>query len=148
MRPASDVISLCKEYMDKDDMEETPLGSYLTKYALIHICAEYEREIKDIVIKRAAKSNDDGLVAYVERRVDIRDLCFGAIRGNILKPFKVNDTHIFDGLGKEIQAYNNLVTNRNEAAHGGDIRMSFSEVVSAYEDSKRVLCALSDVVNP
>lgn len=135
--------------MSQTGEREMALDAYLTKYLLIHISAECEHKIKEMIIKRVSKSADAGLISYVDKRTDIRDLSIGSIKGKILKPLKIPADDIFDRLDERIkQSYANIHENRNLAAHGKDINMSFDEVVRAYDDVQQVLSTIDTAINP
>ena len=143
------MIDFCKQYLDKTNSWGTDLETYLTKYTLIHICAECEYEIKAMIKKRASKCHDLELTSYVEERADIRDLRIHSIKGNILGKFsqKYSDIFIKQLDDKIISDYSNIIINRNLAAHGNDIHMSFSNVINAYSSVKTILNTLSGTIS-
>ena len=149
MLPTHTVISLCRGYMSQAGTQEIPIGDYLTKYLLIHISAECEHKIKEMIMERAKKSLDSGLISYIDKIIHIRALNTGDIKGNILRPLEVPEDNVFDRLDDRVkQSYCNIHENRNKAAHGEEIKMSFDEVVTAYDDVQQVLSAINTVINP
>lgn len=143
-------ILSCQNYLKDTKTERTPLESYLTKYLLIYICAEYEKEYRDIVHKKAIKSNDAEITAFIDKKIDVRSLKIADLKGNILKLFNEEYPKMFqDELNKidVVSKYHNIIEARNSAAHGGVINMSFNEVITTYESAEDILRIFSNVIN-
>ena len=102
-----------------------------------------------MIRKRAYKCHDAELTSYVEGRTDIRDLRIRSIKGNILDKFseEYSDTFVEQLDDKTITDYGSIIVNRNLAAHGDNIRMSFNNVINAYESVKTILRTLSGTIN-
>lgn len=140
---------MCQRYLD--DACEPLLADFLTRYLLIHICAECEKSIKEIIKSRVVKSGDNELVSFVVAKVDVRSLRINDIRKNILKPFSERCVNLFNSKLREKadleSKYQNIVENRNQAAHGGTLQMSFNELRDSYRSVRDVVMAISDAIN-
>ena len=144
------VINSCQNYLENTKTKGTTLESYLTKYLLISICAEYEKEIKRIVHRKAINPSNDDLTSFIIKKTDVRSLRISELKGNILKLFNDSYPITFQNSLDQTDStlkYSNIVENRNLAAHGESINMSFDEVVDTYESAEVVLQIFSNVLN-
>lgn len=93
---------------------------------------------------------DADLTLYVMNNTHLRGLKIENLKGGLLNKFNVKYSKIFDSKlsDQTLQEYNNIVTNRHLAAHGGDIKMTFDEVSDTFESVKHVLDTLSNILNP
>ena len=127
------------------------MEAHLAKYLLVYICGEYEKKIKDIVRRKAAKSGNSDLISYVVNKTPVRRYTLSDLRSDILKQFNERYATIFhqklDGT-VAAQRYSNIITNRNLAAHGEDINMSFDEIIGTYQDAEYVLDVFSSILKP
>lgn len=130
----------------------TEIESFLTRFLLVDICAEYEKEIKNVIINRAKQTGDKELISFIEKTIArIRNIKTGDLRGSILKRFSEDCLERFNNKvdGKEaLSRYENIVTNRDLSAHGGSINMTFNELMTSHQKAKDVLTAVSDAINP
>jgi len=145
-------LILCQQHLETTNSKGTEIERFLTRFLIVHICGEYEKEIKRIVIQRAKQTGDNELASFVERTVEgFRNLKIDSIKGNILRRFSDNCAKTFEakvkGTESEIR-YGNIVTNRNLSAHGDPIHMTFDELIQSHQKAKDVLKAVSDALNP
>ncbi len=142
-------IELCEKHLEETASKGTEIDSILAKYLLVYICACYESEFKNIMIKRTASLNDENSKSFVHSLMRrLRVLKLRDIKQN-LKKFNRNYPKEFDKRVQDpriITAYGNIITNRHSFAHGSPIQMPFDEVVDSYKKSKIVLTAFSDVL--
>ncbi len=72
------------------------------------------------------------------------------MRGNILKRFDDSCLNSFDVqvIGTELEArYQNIIINRDLAAHGRVINITFDELIQSHQVATGVLQALSNALN-
>ena len=144
------MVLSCQEHIQKTNSQGTPLESHLTKYLLIYICAEYEKEFRKIVQRKAVNNGDHELASFIVKRTDVRSLKIKDLKNNILNLFNENHSASFQELLEKSDAvnkYHNIVENRNLAAHGESINMSFDELLKTYEDATEVLNIFSKILN-
>lgn len=144
-------LILCKNHLDGTQNIPPEIGTFLTRFLLVHICGEYEKEVKRIVVERAQQSGDPELATYVEKSIKkVRNIKTSDLRGNILGRFNEDYADVFDRKIKGTEAeirYNTIITNRDRgAAHGGTINMTFSELLEAHEKALDVLKAVEDAL--
>lgn len=147
-----DDLLLCKTHLETTNTKGTQIESFLTRFLLVHICGEYEKEIKRIMIERAQQSGDLALSSYVEKSIErVRNIKTGDLRGNILNRFSENCLVFFNSRIKDTESearYNNIITNRDYgAAHGGIINITFDELLISHNKAKEVLQVVSDALN-
>lgn len=144
------VVDSCQNYLKNTKTSGTSLESYLTKYLLISICAEYEKEIKRIVRRKAINPTNEDLTSFIIKKTDVRSLRICDLKNNILRLF--NDSYpikfqeLLNGMNY-VSKYSNIVENRNLAAHGESVNMSFDELIKTYESAENVLKVFSTVLN-
>ena len=121
----------------------------LTGFILIHICAECEERIKEIIQKKIKSGRYASIVPHLPNSFDIRDLHTGRLSKNILKYFNPKYPDLFRKKldNKTIAEYDNILINRNLAAHGQTLHMSFDEVIKTYGCYDDVLNAFSQTLN-
>lgn len=143
------LVESCQHYLKQTKTKGTQLESYLAKFLLISISAEYEKEYRRIVSTKAKKNGSNQLASFIIKKTDVRSLKIGDIKGNILNLFDENYPKEFQKRLDDSSAtkYNNIIENRNLAAHGESIHMSFDEVVKTYQSAEEVLTIFSDVMN-
>ncbi len=144
-------LLLCQKHLEDTNSKGSEVESFLTQFLLIHICGEYEKEIEKIVGQRAKKSSDVELATFVSETIEAyKHLKLEAIRGKILRKFSEKYVNHFDskikGSDSEIM-YQNIITNRDSIAHGGNINMTLAELINSHDKAKLVLAALYDSLN-
>ncbi|MFH0830069.1 MAG: HEPN domain-containing protein [Candidatus Aenigmatarchaeota archaeon] len=141
-------IELCKNHLENTKTKGTEIEPMITKHLLVHICGEYEKEIKNMIIQRVAvMTTDEKITSFVEKTIkyfrclkikDIKGL-LGRFSESYKDAFscKIDDTEFMDRFG-------NIVANRDLAAHGGNINTTFDEVVESYAKAEPVLDAIRE----
>lgn len=145
-------LLLCQAHLTSTNSMGTEIESFLTKFLLVHICSEYEKEIKKIITDRAKQSNDKELISFIEKTIErIRNIKSDDLKGNILKRFSDDCLKRFNNKvgGKEsLSRYESIIANRDQSAHGNSINITFNELIKSHEKAKEVLIAVSDAINP
>ena len=145
-------LALCQAHLTTTKSMGTEIESFLTRFLLVHICSEYEKEIKNMITARAEQTGDEELISFIEKTIArIRNIKTGDLRGNVLKRFSDDCLNRFDNKikGKEaLSRYENIIANRDLSAHGSSINMTFAELIISHEKAKEVLMAVSDAINP
>jgi len=147
-------ITLCDSHLHNTNSRGSEIETYLTKYLLILICSNYEKRIRELIIERVKRTNDMDLVSFVDKtyRSSLRSLRLSELRGNFLKRFsekylKDFDNKIIPNNDTAIK-YGNIVENRNAAAHGGDVNMTFRELVESIKIAETVISTLAEILCP
>ena len=143
-------LSVCESHLNQTSSKGTDIESFLTQFLLIRICAQFEQEIGSILIKRACQCNDPELINFIESRFKAyRHLKLKDLR-NILGDFgnyqKDNFNQKIKGKEPEVR-YDNIVNNRDSAAHRGTLQITFDELKTSYYEAKKVLIAFNSAVN-
>jgi hypothetical protein len=114
------------------------LESFLAVNLIVGIVAECEDRVHWLFATRAARLKDYASQGFVFEAVDrtVRSLKTPEL-AECLSWFSPNTKQVFlqyvsSDSGKR-SAYNNLIENRNLAAHGSSLEMTFEEVVAARE---------------
>jgi hypothetical protein len=136
-------IETCKKHLTDNNAKGTEIEAFLTRYLLIFICANFEEEIKKIVVERAKKTNDKFIISFVESSVKqiFRSIKTSEIKGLLNRfgnKYKNNFEKKVTGT-KEESFYNNIVINRHLTAHSGGANLTFDELVSHYEKAHIIL---------
>jgi hypothetical protein len=144
-------IEKCQELLTETKAAGTEVEAFLTNYLLVLMYATFEQEVRKIIVSRASMANDPPLESYVNSSLkfvfksmltsELSELlaCFGA---NYRREFKskVNFT-------RAETFFNNIVTDRHKVAHEGYSNVTFTELLSFYQEGHTVLDALSEVVS-
>src|SRR6266566_2384523 len=80
-------IAQCERHLDATGTRNTEAETYLVRYLLVRICAEYETRIRTLVQRRCARVNDQHLLNFANfwaveatRRFKISDIS-GMLKG-------------------------------------------------------------------
>lgn len=144
------IIDVCKEHVDKTGSQGSLIENILIRFLIVHICGEYEKEIKRIIVERAKKTGDKELASYLARTKGIKALTVHSMKGDVLGKFNPQYVELFDSIvpAESITRYSNIVTNRHSIAHGTPVQMSFDEVVLSHSRAKDVLSAFAKILIP
>lgn len=142
-----EAFKACAEHLDSTGTRNTEIESHLVNNLLSIIYAEYEQEIRRLVMERGAKNADVHSRAFMEhaalrlvRSIKLRDL------SGTLKRFH---TAFSDQFKSEVEntpastAYNNILTNRHSVAHARGSNMTFRELGPTYTASLDILRAFA-----
>jgi len=144
-------IKLCEDHLKNTNTRNTEIESILTKYLLVFICGAYETEIKNMVIKRAGKSGDKEVESFVKNTIrTFSSLKIEEIRKNLLGRFSDAYRICFETkvCGTEAETrFTNIILNRHSLAHGGQINMTFDELVESYYKAEVVLSRVDEALD-
>lgn len=132
----------------KDFGEGTEIEDFLVRSLIVYMCGEYQNEIRYIITQRAGRLGDRDLANFVgsinrTQRIGLRHL-----RKDVLKEFNCECLLYFDERVKDVKdRYDSIVSNRNSAAHGGVITMTFGELKESHSSAKQLLDALRDALD-
>ena len=133
-------LELCKKHLCETNSRGTKIESFLVRFLLVRICGEYEKEIKRIIHKRAAKNDDVEITSFTDSKLEAyKHLKIDDIRGNVLKKFSKSYLDNFDDMlcGNNIRNwYTSIIDNRNSSAHGNNIQVTFDELVMFHNTAK------------
>lgn len=136
-------IAYCVKYLNISANRDVQIQNFLTRYLIIQINGEYEKEIKKIISKRASKSGDLELATFINETVDkIRNFRLSDIKG-VLNKFDSRRGDLFEAWipekSEDASMYSNIITNRHASAHGEETQMTLNEVISAHKKGKLVI---------
>jgi hypothetical protein len=148
-----EVIAACNNHLDTTKARGTQIESYLTRYLLVTTCAAFEEEVKRIVLKRAARTGDRYLLAFVES-------CIGAVfrspktsdisglLNRLGEDFKKDFQEKLKGNSRAETYFNNIVINRHGTAHRTiGSSLTLKELIGFYEEGHTVLDCLHEVIS-
>lgn len=144
-------LILCQNHLNATNTKGTKIESFLTQFLLIRICGIYEKEIKSIMDQRVNKYGDVELASFVMKTFRAyQHVKLDDIRGKILKKFGDDNIKSFNqkisGTKAEIW-YGTLLSNRESAAHGGIINLTFDDLIKYHSEAKNVIITLAEVLN-
>lgn len=143
------IMELCGG-LDEGDPDQRDAKKYLTEYLLIKACAEYELQIKQILLDRAGKSGDDDLKTFVVNSTQFyKYLAFDNLKGNIVGRFGDKHKREFARRLDKSDArdsYGSIVVLRNEVAHGKKSTLTYDEFQRHYRSAAKVLDELEAVL--
>jgi len=129
----------------KDSSENDRIKDLLTQSLLILIYAQFEKEIKNLLLQRCESVSDQAVKSFVHKHVQksaLRSLKVTELSG-LLKQFNPSYKENFTKkIREDDQAqvtYESLLNNRHSVAHGGGINATFEEVKRFYEKGHKVL---------
>lgn len=129
--------------------ESVEIEAFLTRYLLISIYAEFEHTIDRVVRDRAALVADTAAAGFI---IKASDSFFRRIRVSELAGFlgwfdEASKLQFKDAITQASQvAYDNILDNRHETAHGSGSQMTFSDLCDAFPRSVAVLEAFEDAL--
>jgi hypothetical protein len=145
-------IQTCQSHISSLQIRDPKIESFLTSYLLILIAIYFERQIKQMIIdivptKRGCKK----LNYYFEKTYGFKPKGLKTSQlPEFLGNFGINCQKNFQFRCQErknaqtVNAYNNIIVNRHNAAHQETVSMTFNEVVAAYEKGHKILDFVSE----
>lgn len=134
-------LDLCLKHIVETN-SDVQIRDFLTKFMLIHISGEYDKEIKRTVSKRVTQVDDVELLSFIDETVNKnRNFKISDIK-NLLNKFDSRRGTLFDSWTKDTEKatkYSNIITNRNQGAHGKSINMPLEEIIDAHKLAKGVI---------
>ena len=126
----------CCELLSKEKEIDPRVEELLTKAILIEICASFNEEIKSLLRKKLSKIPDESIRdfawSWVESELKNRNPNCDCIKG-LLGKFGNSYKYKFNKKIQEVEdykivisSYNNLLTNRNHAAHSQNIQVTLN----------------------
>jgi hypothetical protein len=141
-------ITQCEKHLVETNKRNTEAESYLVRYLLVRICAEYEARILALVKNRCARTNDQHLRNFAHWGAKQATKYFKVENiDKMLANFGSDYRDTFNTLVKNqtcSQAFDNIYTNRHTVAHGtGPTPMSFGDLKRDFKESVDVIEALA-----
>jgi RiboL-PSP-HEPN len=142
-------IELCEEHLDRTSSRGTEIEAFLTRYLLVLMCARFEEEIENIVLRRLAASSDKHIESFAKSALDavFRSTKTSEI-GGLLNRFSPEYKEQFKTrvTGTRAETYfNNIVLGRHSTAHSLGANVTLRELVEFYEEGHTVLDAIQDI---
>ena len=149
-----ETLEACQNHLDSLEFFDARIDNLLACSGLIIIYSEFEKRVEDILIEKSTTIDDPSLRNFAEpylralnRRINSGSLC------EILKKFGDKfeaefRTKLKESVERERAetSYNNIVINRNNAAHSTGTNVSFGDVKSFYEHGHEVLDLFREVL--
>lgn len=128
------------------DFGETSIEveNLLTRGLLVVICGEFEKKLKSVIGARCGSITDESVGRFLDYHTNrvIQSLKLSDVTGVVAR----FGTHHKDAFRKRLdsdrqaeQMYGSIVSNRNKAAHGGDLGATMDEVREYYSKAHVVL---------
>lgn len=129
-------IRVCQEHLDSTSSYGSQIEAFLTQQLLVIICAEIEKKIKEMISAQHS----------IKSRPKARFHCMKSSQlAKILKKFgtarKQRFLELMDENAKN--AYDSIVVNRHNTAHGSGSNLTFREAVESYRAGLSVIESLS-----
>jgi len=142
-------VQLCAEHLDRTQSRGTEIEVFLTRYLLILMCAAFEEEIENIVLRRLAGSNDPKIESFGKSALDalFRSMKISEIAG-LLNRFSPEYKEQFQNRVNGTRAetfFNNIVLARHSTAHSVGTNVTLRELVEFYEEGHTVLDVIQEV---
>ena len=140
-------IEVCQEYLTNFTSSFRPqIENFLTQQLLIIICAEIETAIKEMIIAQARDRCSDDFQAFIQSCLNatFRSMKPSELAG-LLNKFGTARKDRFRELVDERAktAYDSIVVNRHNTAHGSGSNLTFREAVESYRAGLSVIESLS-----
>lgn len=133
-------IRQCQAYLSADTPVE--VRDLLVRSLLVLIYAEFEQKIISLVEEKCALFSDKSVEKFVSKciREILRSPRISELRG-LLGRFGETHKERFASLleEKEKNMYTSLINNRNQAAHGDEVKTTFRDIREYYEHAHPVL---------
>lgn len=144
-------ITICDNHLKSTNSQQTEVESFLTRYLLVLICATFEEEIENILLKRSDSLSDIHVKSFFKHCIDktFRSIKSSEIAG-ILGKFGDDYKEAFNNKANgtiEETFYNNIVVNRHSTAHSTGATITFSDLVQYYEKGHIILDYLDEALN-
>ena len=137
-------LEACTAHLSGAEDIDPSVENLLTQALLVLICAEFERVYRQLVLSRCATVSDLSVKEYLT-----------SYTATVLRSLRLGDvTHLLSRFGErhkedfrqrlhaedDVEAmYSNIVTHRNDVAHGGVTKATLGDVRQFYERGHLVL---------
>jgi hypothetical protein len=143
-------IEDCERHLSLTKAFGTEIEHYLTQHILVVLCAEIQQAIYSIVEERATLSHDDKIRNFVVSSG--KRMLRSVQKDEIAKFIGLFGIEAKDKLNsllndKEVNIYNNAVSNRHEVAHNFGAQISFGELLLALDAADKILDAVRQALN-
>ena len=140
-------IEVCQEHLTNSTSSFRPqIEDFLTQQLLVIIYAEIEKAIKEMIIAQARDRCGDDFPAFIASCLNaiVHSMKSSEMAG-LLKRFGTARKDRFRELvdDRAETAYNNIVMNRHNTAHGSGSNLTFREAVKSYRAGLSVIESLS-----
>ena len=143
-------IRVCTKHLDSTSSYGSQIEAFLTQHLLIIICAEIEKKIKEMIIAQARDRCSDDFQTFIESCLNstFRSIQSSEIAG-LLNKFGTARKERFRELVDERAktAYDSIVVNRHDIAHGSGSNLTFREAVEFYRRGLSVIESLSTALH-
>ena len=153
MNKVEHAILECETHLKNTDSFGTEVEAYLTRYLLLLISAHFEENLEEAFIIRAAASGDSFVSEYFKNDIPNQLKSVGITKlNNFIKKFGIDYSNkfkekIIDELDREVTAYGNIIKNRHLVAHETtEPQITFYELVGAYNDSKKIIDKIKEIL--
>ena len=138
------LLDLCKVHIDERKIVDGRIEALLVQGLLVSMCAEFENILKNLTNVRDRSLGDGGTRGYVVANADKAFRSAGPKNiEKTIKKFGDSNKHEFERLKNENLAawiaYGNIISNRNDVAHGRPFHTTLKEVREFYESGHVVL---------
>jgi hypothetical protein len=146
-----DTIIECKKHLLQFDAFGTEIEAYLTRYLLVLISSCFEEELEKIFIERANSTNDPFVIQYFTSEIPQKLKSVGITKlSEFIAKFGNKYKEKFKeeiSMTREATLYGNLIKNRHLVAHETQApAMTFTEVVSSYEESNIIIDKIKQII--
>jgi len=132
----------------------SPIGIYLSRYAIIKACGTIEQTFKSLVADNAENKQTQQIKNFLRKKV--RESSMNPNENNIRNLLKSFDEIWASQFGDEVKALpdkakvmsslNSLVSARNDFAHGGNPSASIANVRVYFEDSRKLMVIIDNII--
>ncbi len=151
-----DTLEACQSHLDSVSHFNAEINALLACSSLVITYAEFERTVMDILQEKCDFITDEAIrrftysfLSTMNRRIYTSNL------SDVLRRFGDTYKNEFTERIKEAAeyeraetAYNNIIANRNNAAHSTGCNMTFEEIRAAYIEGHVVLDFFREVLLP
>ncbi|MBI4559935.1 MAG: hypothetical protein HY706_20280 [Candidatus Hydrogenedentes bacterium] len=138
-------------YAKKKEARNPEIESFLARYLLVLIYAEYEKRLGDLLNKRIQACKDEHIATFAKyarqrifRGITIADL--SEILGRLGRDYKEQFARRVRGSTVNT-AYSAIVSNRHKVAHGdGVVPLTLDDLHSYFKQSLTVLTAFQEAL--
>ena len=143
-------IAVCKNFLDSSDGRGTEIESFLTRYVLIRVSANFEQVVRKLMTERLRNTSDSYVIALAEHGIShvfqgSKTSALAKMLGRIDPSLKDSFCSKVNGSPKET-SYNLLVIDRNRTAHDTATSLSFSDLEMHYNLAHQVLDDIRDAI--
>lgn len=132
----------------------SPIGMFLTRYAIIKACGTIERAFKSLVADHAESKQSQQVKNFLQNKV--RESSMNPNENNItqlLKSFDpqwstdfCNKLKILPDKDRKKQSLRSLVEARNAFAHGGNPTTTIGQVKAYFCDSREIMGIVDEII--